>query len=171
MAEEQNNDLEQEGQEPEEKGAPKRKKVPINLIIISILFLCLIGGGIYVWKSGLISRNSDDALLAEQKENQEIGPIYSLDPFIVNLVGGRGKNYLKAKIELELDSEKTQAEIIKRLPQVKDSILTMLSSKSNEDINTLEGKLQLRAEIISTLNQHLTHGKVKSVFFTDFIVQ
>ena len=40
-----------------------------------------------------------------------MGPIYSLETFIVNLVGGRGKNYLKAKVELELDSEKTISEI------------------------------------------------------------
>ena len=74
-------------------------------------------------------------------------------------------------MELELDSEKTEAELIKRLPQVRDSILTMLSSKSNEDINTLEGKFQLRAEIISKLNQSLKTGKIKNVYFTDFIIQ
>ena len=171
MAEEEKDELEQEDQGAQEEGAPKRKKIPINLIIITILFLCFIGGGIYVWKSGLIAGNSSEVALDEQENNKEMGPIYSLDTFIVNLVGGRGKNYLKAKVELELDSEKTTAEINKRLPQVKDAILTMLSSKSNEDINTLEGKFQLRAEIISTLNQYLQTGKVKNVYFTDFIVQ
>ena len=170
MAEEEKDELEQEEKETQED-APKRKKVPINLIIISILFLCLLGGGVYVWKSGLLSRESESAALDEQTDKQEMGPIYSLDTFIVNLVGGRGKNYLKAKVELELDSDKTTIEIEKRLPQVRDAILTMLSSKSNEDINTLEGKFQLRAEIISTLNQYLKTGKVKNVYFTDFIVQ
>jgi len=171
MAEEEKKELEEKEQETQEEGAPERKKLPINLIIIGILALCLLGGGIYVWKSGIISRNSNEAALDEQKDNQEMGPIYSLDTFIVNLVGGRNKNYLKAKVELELDSEKTTAEINKRLPQVRDVILTMLSSKSNEDINTLEGKFQLRAEIISAINQNLKTGKVKSVYFTDFIVQ
>jgi flagellar FliL protein len=145
--------------------------VPINLIIIVILILCLFGGGTYVWKSGLISKNSDAAAHNEQEEKQEMGPIYSLETFIVNLVGGRGKNYLKAKVELELDSEKSVSEINKRLPQIRDAILTMLSSKSNDDINTLEGKFQLRAEIISTLNQFLKTGRVKNVYFTVFIVQ
>ncbi len=171
MAEEEKDELEQEDQETQAEGAPKRKKVPINLLIIGILVLCILGGGIYVWKSGLISGGSDEAAIEEQEANQEIGPIYSLETFIVNLVGGRGKNYLKAKVELELDSDKTEIEINKRLPQVRDAILTMLSSKSNEDINTLEGKFQLRAEIISTLNQYLKTGKVRNVYFTDFIVQ
>jgi flagellar FliL protein len=74
-------------------------------------------------------------------------------------------------MELELDSENTSVEMNKRLPQVRDTILTMLSSKTNEDISTLEGKLQLRAEIISTLNQLLKAGKIKNVYFTDFIIQ
>ena len=171
MVEKEKDELEKEGQETNEESTPKRKRVPINLIITVILFLCLIGGGSYAWKSGLFSGGSDEATLIEQEGKQEMGPIYSLETFIVNLVGGRGKNYLKAKVELELDSEKTEAEISKRLPQVRDAILTMLSSKSNEDINTLEGKFQLRAEIISTLNQYLKTGKVKNVYFTDFIVQ
>ena len=171
MAEKGKDELEKEGQETLEDSAPKRKKVPTNLIIIIILLLCFFGGGAYIWKSGIFSRDSDEANLEEQEEKQEMGPIYSLETFIVNLIGGRGKNYLKAKVELELDSEKTEIEINKRLPQIRDSILTMLSSKSNEEINTLEGKLQLRAEIISTLNQYLKTGKVKNVYFTDFIVQ
>jgi flagellar FliL protein len=170
MAEEEKDELEPEDKETQE-GAPKRKKVPINIIIISILVLCLFGGGIYLWKSGLFLKDSGSAALDKQGDKQEMGPVYSLDTFIVNLVGGRGKNYLKAKVELEIDSDKTTQEIEKRLPQVRDAILTMLSSKSNEDINTLEGKFQLRAEIISTLNQYLRTGKVKNVYFTDFIVQ
>ena len=47
----------------------------------------------------------------------------------------------------------------------------MLSNKTHEDIKTLEGKYQLREEIISMLNQYLSSGKIKNVFFTDFIVQ
>ena len=171
MAEQEKDEIEQEDQGQQEEPGPKRKKVPINLIIICILGLCLIGGGIYVWKSGLISPRSDNADINGEDPRQEIGPTYSMETFIVNLVGGRGKNYLKAKVELELDSDKTISEINKRLPQIRDGILTMLSSKSNEDINTLEGKFQLRAEIISTLNQYLKTGKIKNVYFTDFIVQ
>lgn len=170
MAEEEKKEKGKGDQETHEE-APKRKKLPINIIIIGILLLCLSGGGFYVWKSGLISEDSSEIALDDQNQDQEIGPIYSLETFIVNLVGGRGKNYLKAKVELELDSDKTEIEINKRLPQVRDAILTMLSSKSNEDINTLEGKFQLRAEIISTLNQYLKTGRVKNVYFTDFIVQ
>ncbi len=174
MAEKEKDERENEEKASNTGEAPKRKKVPINIIIICILGLCLAGGGIFVWKSGLFSKGSDDSDIdakAETETQELIGPILSLETFIVNLIGDRGKNYLKAKVELELDSELTTAEINKRLPQIRDSILTLLSSKSNEDINTLEGKFQLRAEIMSAVNQYLKTGKIKNVYFTDFIIQ
>ena len=161
-------------EESEAQGPVPKKAFPVNIIIACFLGLFLLGGGFMAWKSGLLSKpfkkeGTQSSDIEETKK--EIGPIYSLETFIVNLIGGRGKNYLKAKIDLELDSEKATEEIEKRLPQFRDSILTMLSSKSHEDVKTLEGKFQLRAEIISMLNQYLKKGKIRNVYFTDFIVQ
>jgi flagellar FliL protein len=173
MAEEEIVEEGQEEQETQVEEQPKRSKFPVKFIIIGIVAISFIAGGIFVFKSGLLSglSSESEAALVDENKAPEMGPIYPLDTFIVNLVGGRGKNYLKAKIELELDNEKTITVIDKRLPQLRDSILTMLSSKAHEDINTLEGKFQLRAEIISTLNQYIHDGKVQNVYFTDFIVQ
>lgn len=176
MEEEEGKEVEEQQETQEEQEAVPKKGLPINLIIICILCLCVIGGGLFVWKSGILSRLSlggQTTASGPNAENpaQDIGPIYSMDTFIVNLIGGRGKNYLKAKIDLEMDSVKLADEINKRLPQFRDAILTMLSSKTQEDIKTLEGKYQLRAEIISMLNQYLTSGKIKNIFFTDFIIQ
>jgi flagellar FliL protein len=165
----------EEGQEEPQEESPK-KKLPLNIIIICILVLCVLGGGFFVWKSGLLSGLSkkDDIEFSESDISdirKEIGPIYSMDTFIVNLIGGQGKNYLKTKIDLEMDNLRLQDEINRRLPQFRDAILTMLSSKTHEDIKTLEGKFQLRAEIISILNQYLNTGKIRNVYFTDFIIQ
>jgi len=168
-------DKEQEGQEvQEEQGAPK-KGFPLKIIIICILGLCLIGGGLFVWKGGVLSKLSGkEKAKTETKtegENIEIGAIYELETFIVNLSGGTGNNYLKVKISLELGGEIVKAEVEKRLPQFRDSILTLLSSKTYEDVKTLEGKSQIRAEILTTLNQYLKTGKITKVYFGDFIVQ
>ncbi len=172
MEEEKKVEENQEGQE--EQKTVQKKSLPINIIIVCILGLCILGGGIFVWKSGVLarfSRTAEDGTEDLTDLKKDIGPIYSMDTFIVNLLGGRGKNYLKAKIDLEMDNVKVTEEINKRLPQFRDSILTMLSSKTQEDIKTLEGKYQLRSEIISMLNQYLNSGKIKNVYFTDFIIQ
>jgi len=170
---------EKDGQDTEKEVAPK-KGLPVNIIIIGILALCLAGGGLFVWKSGLISKFSGkDKANAEDTENAketgggsgEIGSIYELETFIVNLSGDNGNHYLKVKISLETTRADLSAEIEKRLPQFRDSILTLLSSKTMEDVKSLEGKAQIRAEIMTMLNQYLKTGKISNVYFGDFIVQ
>jgi flagellar FliL protein len=171
MAEEEAKKTEEVQEEPEAKA---KKVLPIKLIIMSVLALLLIVVIFFVVKQGILPKLfGQDALksMAVSDGPADMGPIYSLDTFIVNLLGSKGKNYLKAKIDLEIDNIKTKEEIDKRLPQFRDSILTLLSSKTDDDIKTLEGKFQLRTEIVALLNQHLRTGKVVNVFFTDFIVQ
>lgn len=169
------NDEEQERQEGREDATAK-KGLPVNIIIIGILAICLVGGGLFVWKAGIISKfTGKDGSKAETEETAEtsgeLGEIYELETFIVNLSGDSGNHYLKVKISLELNSKNVSIEIDKRLAQFRDSILTLLSSKTMQDVKSLEGKAQIRAEIITILNQYLKTGKVINVYFGDFIVQ
>lgn len=170
MAEEEKKQEEQQ-EEPEVK---TKKGLPVKMIIVAVLGVFMIGGIVVVLQQGFLPKLLGKDTLQSLKtgdENAEMGPIYPLDTFIVNLLGGKGKNYLKAKIELEMDNIKLKEEVDKRLPQVRDGILTLLSSKTHDDIKSLEGKFQLRAEIISLLNQYFKTGKIVNIYFTDLIVQ
>jgi flagellar protein FliL len=165
--------VEQEGQSAQE--SEPKKGLPLNLIIIGILAVCLAGGGFFVWKSGLISKfTGKKEATAEKKtetEKTETLSMYELESFIVNLSGGSGNNYLKIKITLETNKEELKTEMEKRLPQFRDAILSLLSSKTYTEVKTLEGKSQIRAEIMATMNQYLKTGKITNVYFSDFIVQ
>jgi flagellar protein FliL len=165
--------VEKEGKEAPE--SEPKKGFPLNIVIIAILAVCLTGGGLYVWKSGLLSKASGkkEAVAEKQKESEknEIGEIYELETFIVNLSGGSGNNYLKVKINLELNNVELKTELEKRLPQFRDAVLSLLSSKTIAEVKTIEGKSQIRAEILTTLNQYLKTGKITNVYFSDFIVQ
>jgi flagellar FliL protein len=97
--------------------------------------------------------------------------IYSLDDFLVNLFDPSGDRFLKIKMELEIDNEAAGEEIKVKLPQVRDSILLLLSSKSSKEVSTVEGKLSLKNEILHRINPMLSTGKIRTVYFTDFIIQ
>jgi len=161
--------------EQEEK--PSGKKSPMKFIILALVIVLLLGGGAFAWKSGMLGNVLDEkdegkaAKAVKEDPNQEIGPVYPLEPFIVNLNEPLGKRYLKVKVEFELDNEKLQPEMEKRLPQFRDGILTLLSSKSYKDVSDLSGKYELRAEILGMVNGYLKSGKVRNVYFTEFIVQ
>jgi flagellar FliL protein len=99
------------------------------------------------------------------------GHIYNMEPFIVNLADSNQSRYLKIRISLESKEIKVNEEYEKRLPQLRDMILTLLSNKSYKDISDSEGKNRLREEITSRLNQLLSSFQVKAVYFTEFMIQ
>jgi len=176
MAENDENDLEEEKEE-EKKEESKKKVFPIKIIVLCVVFLLVAGGGFFIWKSGFLGKFSKESkkLVAEKTDDAntklDIGPIYPLEEFIVNLADAGGKRYLKIRMDLELNGENVKGEIGRRLPQMKDGVLTLLSSKRYEDIYEMEGKSQLRAELLSELNQYVATGRITNIYFTEFIVQ
>ncbi|MFH0810799.1 MAG: flagellar basal body-associated FliL family protein [Pseudomonadota bacterium] len=161
--------------EAEAESTPKPgRKLPLKLIIIGVVAVALLGGGGYFgWKhfSGGESKEKKVAPAAAESPEGEPGAAYPMEPFIVNLVDPLGRRYLKVKIELELDNPLALEEAKKRDAQMRDSIITLLTSKSYEDIDSAEGKLTLRQEVISRANQFLRTGKAVNAYFTDFVVQ
>jgi flagellar FliL protein len=97
--------------------------------------------------------------------------IVGLEPFIANLADDGGRRYLKATFQLDFGGHSVPPTLNKRLPQVRDLLLTLFTSKTFDDIRTPEGKQQLREEIIARINQVLDKDLVKAVYFTEFIVQ
>jgi flagellar FliL protein len=50
-------------------------------------------------------------------------------------------------------------------------VIVLLSSKSYAEIGTVEGKYQLRDEIVQRINQFIGSNGVKTVYFTEFVIQ
>lgn len=99
------------------------------------------------------------------------GNIFALEPFIVNLQDNSGTRYLKLTVNLELPPGSSLSELTAQSTQIRDSLIILLSSKSYSDIGTVEGKYQMRDEIIARVNQYLTTTKVKTAYFTEFVIQ
>jgi flagellar FliL protein len=153
------------------------KKSPVKWIALVVILAGLVGGGYwgylkYFKNSFAATRASSGSSGKASKEfNNGFGQIYSLDTFVVNLSDKGGKRYLKAKIEVEYTQPTVQDELVGRLPQIRDSILLTLSSKTMTDIQNIEGKLSLKTELIVKINQVLKTGKIRGLFFTEFVIQ
>jgi flagellar FliL protein len=172
MAEEKEN---QEIQEEKKEGGSKL----LLIVIIVLLLILLIVGGVVAYF--LLSGNNEEQ--SQQQESQkvekkkkvknmtEIGPIYPLDQFIVNLVSNNSSRYLKCKIDLELDSPELQQEADKKLPAIRDLIIRILSSKTVEEIQTAKGKEKLKEEIKRKINEILSTGEIRHVYLTEFVIQ
>jgi flagellar FliL protein len=101
----------------------------------------------------------------------EIGPMFPLDTFTVNLLSESGRRYLKVEMNLELSGEELGLELDNKTAVIRDIIIRLLSSKSLEEISTAKGKEKLKEQIVDQLNMRLRDGRVNNVYFTEFVVQ
>ncbi len=160
--------------EPKEGGGMKWILIALLVVVTAtagFLGYMVISGG-----SGGSSQPSGQApapapVPAGNPMAQGPGITMELDSFIVNLRDRDGKRYLKAKITVEVSSEALKEEISTRKPQIRDVILLLLSAKSFAEISRLEGKMQLKEEVIMRINQVLSSGRISQVYFTEFVVQ
>jgi len=164
----------------EEKVVPPKSKKSLKLLIILFILILLIGAAIGAVIFLAPSAVPDSLKFWEEKgadkkvketEKKSQGYIYSMDPFTVNLADQGRPRYLKTRISIESQEIKVNEEYEKRLPQLRDMILTVLSSKSYGEISDSEGKMKLREEIITKLNRLLRTFQIKTVYFTEFMIQ
>ena len=169
MAEEEKEDVE-EAEEAEEV----QKKYPKKFIVIGVILLLLGGGAFAGWKFFLAEKllsDGEQTSSAIAKKAAAPGISYSVEPFIVNLLDQGGKRYLKAQFELDIEDESLKKELSRRMPQLRDAILMLLSSKTFADISIPEGKVQLRSELTERINSILKEGAIRTLYFTEFVVQ
>lgn len=100
-----------------------------------------------------------------------VGSMRPLDPFLANLADEAQSRYLKMTLQVEFVGAEAPPAFDARLPQIRDVILTLVTSKTFADIRTPEGKERLREDVIDRINHVLAQDAVKSVYFTEFIVQ
>ena len=155
----------------QQKGDSATSKTKQIRLAVTVL-LAGIGIGAYLFFSGSLPSLSPVGEEARSDQQaQPIGIMVDLDSFIVNILDDVETRYLKAAITLEVESEAVVSELRQRMPQVKDAILLHVGNKTFAELNDLQGKLQLRAELLHQINGLLTSGKVRHIYFTDFVVQ
>jgi len=155
-----------------EKSGSKKK---LFLIIGVVVLVLLIVAAYFLLKKDAPPPEEQDPGLGvpvpELTQSAEIGPMVDIEEFIVNIISADANHYVKASLTVELTNEKVREEVEKRMPQMRDAILLLLGNKTYEELQDLQGKRQLKAELMSRINSFLKAGKVKSIYFTNFVVQ
>ena len=74
-------------------------------------------------------------------------------------------------MDLEITKEDLNDAIRQRIPQIRDSIMMILTSKRYEDVKDTTGKIALRQDIQKQINVFFKEPCVSNVYFTDFVIQ
>jgi len=177
----------------EEEVAPQGKKSSNLLMIIIIIVLVLIiilGTVAFLLLSGsddaqvynntppvkerttsTQKRSSSLSTINDSRQLSEIGILYPLDTFTVNLKSDSGRRYLKVTMSLELEGAELSLELDAKSPVLRDRIIRILTSKTLEEISSKKGKAKMTQQIMDTLNAMISDGQIKGIYFTEFVIQ
>ena len=137
-------------EEKTESVAPKKKgKLPVLIALVAVLG----AGGFFAMKM-----KGGGA-----KHKAELGEIVKLDEILVNLK--EPNTYARTDISLQLQKGFEKKKLEDKVDAVRDAIILRLSSKSLREVNTLEGKLELKREIAGSINAMISgdaHGASES---------
>jgi Flagellar basal body-associated protein len=180
--------------------APKKskKKLIVMIVILLVLLGALGGGGYfgYKWWMGRKAAPADENATEQKAEGghgegakaegakgegghgdanatgaEGGGEIVSLPPLLVNLAEPQGRRYLKLALDIEVKDKPAADQLNKNMAKVKDALLLLLSSKTYDDLASLESKILLKKEIVERLTLVLGEQKVLRVYITEIVIQ
>ncbi len=183
MAEEESTE---EGQQPKEK----KSNMLMIIIIVVLILIILIGAtvGILLMSGddeaevsspppaqektvSKSKRRSSSSNYNDSRQLSDIGILYPLDTFTVNLKSDAGRRYLKVTMSLELEGEELSLELDAKSPVLRDRIIRILTSKTLEEISSKKGKQKVSTQIMDTLNAMISDGTINGIYFTEFVIQ
>jgi flagellar FliL protein len=163
---------------PETEASEKKSsRRPAAIIGMAVILLLLAGGGFAGWtllKSKEPAEPASSGELSGPASDLDAAPLtYTLNTYIVNLMGNSGMSnrYLKVGVLLGIADASYIPVVEKFKPMLDDAALILLSSKTYNDLATVEGKIVLKQEFISRINQILGGSVVNKVYFSEFVVQ
>jgi flagellar FliL protein len=177
-------------EEQEQEQGEKKSSNMLMIIIIAVLVLIIVIGAVLavvlmgsdeeqVTQSApqtqeraaptRVKRSSE--ALEDSRRLSEIGILYPLDTFTVNLKSDSGRRYLKATLSLELSGEELSLELDAKAPVIRDRVIRILTSKTLEEISSKKGKQKVSNQIVDTLNAIISDGTIQGIYFTEFVIQ
>jgi len=152
-----------------------RGKLPILIIIIVVIVAALGGTGFLLLKGKAKGANAE-----AKKPEKKAEALMALQEFVVNLADLTEPHYLKLEINLSVTGEVPEGgggegegagASDPFLPIIRDTIITVVSRHTYNELLTNGGKDVLRTEIHTALDKAVPHLEVEKVYFVNFAMQ
>lgn len=111
---------------------------------------------------------SDDS---GSESSREYGEFIKLEGMIVNPSGSDGKRFLMIDIGVESQSAAALAELQQNEIVVRDTLLKVLSSRTVEELSSVDRRSELKNDLRGALNAVLKRGTIDYLYFTQFVLQ
>ena len=153
-----------------------------KIIIIVVVVLLLAGGGVAAFmfmggEEAAVETDGDGAVAAvEQAAELELDPIYlPLSPaFVVNFEHNGSIRYLQLTLQVMSYHQEIVDKVEANMPAVRNKLIMLFSGQDYDALNTVEGKENLRVEVLKAIDEVLRlkgEKVVNEVYFTGFVMQ
>jgi flagellar FliL protein len=105
------------------------------------------------------------------KEKSGEGLVYAIKDIVINPAGTGGSRFLSVSFGFDLGSQEAATQFEEREPQVRDVLITILSSKTLAELTDAKQKEIMRLQIKKRLMQVLDTEDLNGVYYTDFVLQ
>lgn len=157
-------------EEPSPADGKKSKKRLLIIILIAVLAIGAGAGG--TWYA---MKMSGDEGAEPPKPKEKPTAFVNLDMFTVNLQPEDSGQFLQVGLTVKTRESPVGAAIAKQMPEIRNRILMLLSSKKAADVAGIVGKQQLSQQITEEIKQSMGSDELKEdvleVLFTSFVIQ
>ncbi len=140
------------------------------LILIVAGVLVLGGGGFFAMKL----LGGGDARAAAAAEEEPPAGLLPMETFLANVADRSGERFARLELKLAVVPKEKVGEIENDpllMARMRDRVLTLLTSKTFEELSDPMGKEGFRSEIRMRLSPLVEDGEIKEVLFSEFVVQ
>ncbi|HLU24484.1 MAG TPA: flagellar basal body-associated FliL family protein [Longimicrobiales bacterium] len=99
------------------------------------------------------------------------GDLYTVDNLVVNPAGTKGTRFLMTTVVFEVRTQSVVEELRRREAQVRDALLTLLSSKTVEELVDVEARDTLRNELRDVVLAMVPRAQIGAVYFSHYVIQ
>jgi flagellar FliL protein len=162
--------------EDETQGKVTKKRSPV--VIYAVIALAMVVAGYFI--GNMLSKSPKDTPAESKSQEAEDdnshdpdrpSEVFLMEDIIVNPSGTGGTRFLSVSVGFEVGSSETVHLFEKREAVIKDALITILGSKSIEQLSDPKEKEITRFQIRKRTEQLLGIDDLAAVYFTDFVLQ
>lgn len=152
------------------------------IVLAFVALLAGVGGSFvahvnYDWLAQRVSAAQTQTSDGAEKNDEsapaptEYGAFYEVDNMIVNPAESQGSRYLMVNVGFESDAEAVLTELENKEVVVRDRVIKLLGEFTVPELTDIDRRSFLKDTLRTSVNQILTNGPVRRLYFTQYVLQ
>lgn len=150
-----------------------RKSSPLIWVIVILFVIIGSAGGAFAINKFMAKDPKSAAAESEAQASKVV--MMSLSTFTINLAKTPDDNtphYIKISLTVSVADEKAKTALQSKVPIIRDSVISILSQKNQNDIIASNNDLQtLKSQLKNKINGNVGLPAVLDVYITDMVLQ